>query len=266
MSKTEKPAASADASASADATAKPKSKKKIFIIAGILLLVISGGAGWYFTKGSAHVDEVKVAPPPPPPKFIALEPFTVNLQRETTDQFLQIGISIKIIEPELHEKGSPTLEDRVKLNMPEIRGRLLVLLSGKYASDITSVQGKKDLAQEIIAEAEQVLGLPPSAAKPAKVGANNLEINHVASEIKAQPGVDASTVARVQSAVEPASPEDAVAPEEDVAAEEVAADEGDGQNSAGTADAKLAHAAAKKNLAEPKRGITDVLFTSFIVQ
>ncbi len=253
MSKTAKPtAAPTDANADTGAAAaKPKSKKKIFIIAGILLLVISGGAGWYFTKGSAHVDEAKIAPPPPPPKFIALEPFTVNLQRETTDQFLQIGISIKIIEPELHEKGSPTLEDRVKLNMPEIRGRLLVLLSGKYASDITSVQGKKELAQEIIAETEQVLGLPPSVVNHAKVGANNLhDVAKVGDETKAQSGVEAA------------------ATEEDVAASEegAAPGEGDGQDVADGAEAKPVHVAVKKTLAEPKRGITDVLFTSFIVQ
>jgi len=264
MSKTAKPnAAPADANAETDpAAAKPKSKKKIFIIAGVLSVIILGGVGWYFAKGSTHADEAKIVPPPPAPKFIALEPFTVNLQRETTDQFLQIGISIKILEPELHEKGSPTLEDKVKLNMPEIRGRLLVLLSGKYASDITSVQGKKELAQEIIAEAEKVLGLPPSAANHAKLAAN-----HVIGETKAQSGVDANTVARAQSAVESASPEDAAAPEAVASEEEeVAPEEGDGQDSSDTADAKPAHAAVNTLVAEQKRGITDVLFTSFIVQ
>lgn len=147
MAKPEKKAADAT-----EGAAKPNNRKKllIIIIGSVLLLAMAGGAGWYFTKGSHRAEEAK-APPPAPPKFIALEPFTVNLQRDNSDQFLQIGITLKFTAPELEEK--------IKLHMPEIRSRLLFLLSSKHAAELAPAEGKKKLAQEIVAEASAVLGL-----------------------------------------------------------------------------------------------------------
>jgi flagellar FliL protein len=160
MAKPEKPAAAEGAAT--DAAAKPKNKKKlVFIIIGVLLLAGGGGAFWYFTKGSHHAEEAKVLPPLPP-KFVALEPFTVNLQHEGGEQFLQIGLTLKFTQPELEEK--------IKLHMPEIRSRLLLLLSSKHAAELNPSEGKKRLAQEIIAETSTVLGLPvPPVSKPASV-------------------------------------------------------------------------------------------------
>ena len=115
---------------------KPKSKKLLFIIIGsVLVLGIAGGAGWYFTKDENHKakSDKKPTKSSEHAKFIALEPFTVNLQRETADQFLQIGITLKIVQPELEEK--------IKQYLPEIRSRLLVLLSGKYPSELTASKG-----------------------------------------------------------------------------------------------------------------------------
>lgn len=158
MSKQEKPAEGA----AEEGAAKPNSKKKLLlIVGGVLVLALGGGAGWYFTKGS-HPAEAK-APPPLPPKFIALEPFTVNLQNDGSDQYLQIGISLKFTAPEL--------EEELKLHMPEIRSRLLFLLSSKHAAELGPMDGKKKLVKEIIAETNSVLGirtLPAKAHAPAE--------------------------------------------------------------------------------------------------
>lgn len=142
------PAASEDA-------AKPKSKKlMVIIIAALGLLIASGAAAWYFTKSSSHTEAAKPHPALAP-KFIALEPFTVNLQGEEAEKslqvFLQIGITLKIVDPEL--------EERIKTSLPEIRSRLLFLLSSKHASELSTVEGKLQLAKEIKAEVEVVLGL-----------------------------------------------------------------------------------------------------------
>lgn len=146
---------------SAEGKTRPKSKKLLIIIIGsVLLLGIAGGAGWYFTKGDNHNDKSakKAAKLSEKPIFVPLEPFTVNLQRENADQFLQIGISLKIFQAEL--------EEQIKQNLPEIRSRLLVLLSGKHPSELTTSQGKQRLVNEIIAETEFVLGLRTSPALP----------------------------------------------------------------------------------------------------
>ncbi len=205
MAKTEKspPAAGQhkDAGQAADANegaAKPKGKKLLLIAVGVLALAIAGGAGWYFTKGSGgHADATAKkasAPKLEQPKFIPLEAFTVNLQREEGDQFLQVGITLKI--------DDPTLEEKIKLAMPEIRSRLLLLLSGKRASELTPVSGKKKLAQEVIQEVNGALGLRKPPAQPVKTVAHRAEdVGH--AEAASAPVEDA---AAEETPVEP--PED----------------------------------------------------------
>lgn len=145
----------------ADPTVPPKSSKKLVLaIAAVLVLSIAGGAGWYFTKGKddgAHVEEVKVVPPKPP-IFVPLEPFTVNLQRESSDQYLQMGITLKLFDAEIDAK--------IKANLPEIRSRILQLLTTKTATELLSAEGKTQLVKEIVTMSNAVIGvvnLPPPA-------------------------------------------------------------------------------------------------------
>lgn len=182
MAKNEKPAPAASqnkgqgqSAGEGEGAVKPKGKKPLFIAIGVLVLGVAGGAGWYFTKGSSsHADASKKAAPVKleQPKFIPLEPFTVNLQREEGDQFLQVGITLKITDF--------TLEEKIKSLMPEIRSRLLLLLSGKRASELAPVNGKKKLAQEIIAEINGALGLKSAPIKPAaaKSAASGVAVAH----------------------------------------------------------------------------------------
>jgi flagellar protein FliL len=159
-----KPAASA-AKEETPVAAPPKSKKMLIIGIVLLLAIIAGGAGWYFSKGHAAGDAHAEAPKAEPPheaKFVSLgENFTVNLQREEGDQYLQAGITLKVMQPELEEK--------IKAAMPEIRSKLLFLLSSKKPSELQTIEGKKKLISEIIAETDGVLGLPvpPAATAPA---------------------------------------------------------------------------------------------------
>lgn len=164
MSKpTAKPAAPA-AKEETPVAAPPRSKKMLIIGIVSLLVIVAGGAGWYFTKGHAPADahaETPKAEVPHDAKFVPLgENFTVNLQREEGDQYLQAGITLKILQPELEEK--------IKAMMPEIRSKLLFLLSSKKPSELQSIEGKKKLISEIIAETDSVLGLAtPAATAPA---------------------------------------------------------------------------------------------------
>ena len=158
MSKpTAKPAAAA-AKEETPVAAPPKSKKMLIIIVVLLLVIIAGGAGWYFTKGHApadgHTEAAKVETPHEA-KFISMgENFTVNLQREEGDQYLQAGITLKVLQPELEEK--------IKSMLPEIRSKMLFLLSSKKPSELQSGDGKRKLISEIIAETDSVLGIPPT--------------------------------------------------------------------------------------------------------
>jgi flagellar protein FliL len=165
-----KPAAPA-AKEEAPAAAPPKSKKMLIIGIVLFLVIAGGGAVWYFTKGSApadsHAAEAKHEPAHEA-KFVPLgENFTVNLQREEGDQYLQAGITLKILEPELEEK--------IKTAMPEIRSKLLFVLSSKRPSELQTQEGKKQLIAEIIVEVDSVLGLasaPVHAAAAASAPAS----------------------------------------------------------------------------------------------
>ncbi|MES2000543.1 MAG: flagellar basal body-associated protein FliL [Pseudomonadota bacterium] len=121
-----------------------KSKKPLFLILGVAALVLGGGGAgaWYFTQPkSAHAAK---AEPPKPPVFINMESFTVNLQSEDSDKFLQTAFTLQV-------KDDAQVE-LIKLHLPEVRSRLLMLLSSHKADELLSPEGKNRLAKEIIAQ------------------------------------------------------------------------------------------------------------------
>ena len=137
----------------AEAAPAAGSKKKLMIMAIAAVLVLGGGAGagWFFLHGAgdaeaAHADE---APKKKKKKdkehvkaeYVPVESFTVNLQPENGDQYLQVQFTLQVEGPE-----QVTL---IKDNMAKVRSRVLLLLSGKKASEINTVEGKQQLAAEI---------------------------------------------------------------------------------------------------------------------
>ena len=139
----------------------PKSKKKlIVIIAAVALLAGGGGAAWFFMQPKAgdHKKEVKHEEPAHAPVFLALDTFTVNLQPDPDEKFLQLEISLQVASPEQAEL--------LKTQMPAVRNRLLMLLTSKLASDISTSEGKQQLSDEIIAEVKKPFS---KEAKPQEV-------------------------------------------------------------------------------------------------
>lgn len=147
-----------------EAPAPKKSKKKLIIIIAAALLVLGGGGGAaaYFLMGGNHAEPGKHAAPAEakvdpkkPPVFINMEPFTVNLQSEGTDQFLQVSLTVQVPDQET--------TDVFKNYQPLVRSRLLLLLSSRKASEISSEAGKQKLAADIKAQLEKpfMAGLPP---------------------------------------------------------------------------------------------------------
>ncbi len=127
-------------------SAKPKSRKKLIVIAVAGLLVLGGGgaAAWHFLKPPAAEAHAAVKPPPAPPVFVELEPFTVNL---TGDRILQAGITLQVKEAKDGEQ--------LKLYMPQVKSRMLLLLSAKTIEELQSPNGKQALATEIAANLKQ---------------------------------------------------------------------------------------------------------------
>jgi len=130
----------------ADAAAPKSSKKKMMVIAlmAVLVLALGGGTAWYFTQGKSSAPEAKKAEKP---EFVVLDQFTVNLQPENGDQYLQIAMTLQV--------SSLEQVDLIKLNMARVRSRVLLLLSAKKASELATTEGKGLLAKEIIAVVNQ---------------------------------------------------------------------------------------------------------------
>jgi flagellar FliL protein len=130
---------------------------KLIIIAFVvlLLLIVIAGAAYYFLvlksparaiAATGHPQQVQVDTSQPPVYF-ALDPFTVNLQSDDGERYLHIGLTLQLADPKS--------VDVLKEHMPEIRSRILLLLSNKHPSDLATPEGKTALINEIKAQIQQ---------------------------------------------------------------------------------------------------------------
>lgn len=127
---------------------KSAGKKPVLIIASVILLLGAGGGGaWYLSQPQ---DGERAQAKQEPPVFVNLETFTVNLHSEHGDQHLQTNLTLKMKDA--------AAADLIKLHMPEVRDRLVLLLSSKAAAQIAGVDGKKKLASELLAEITRPFG------------------------------------------------------------------------------------------------------------
>ncbi len=162
---------------SSEAEQPPKKSKKLLLIivaAVVALVVIGGAAAFFLTKNKAQdVDEEGEDPPAKtekakksknehngaPPVFVKLEAFTVKLQVEQQEAYLQAVPELRVLDAHVG--------DNIKLYTPEIRHHLLLILSGKKASDISTPQGVQRLANEMRVAINAILE-PPQPRKKGK--------------------------------------------------------------------------------------------------
>ena len=147
--------------AAAEQKAPPKARKRNWVVLlGVLfgLCGAGGGAFWYASQDgtAAHAKPVAAKPP----LFLPLETFTVNLKLEENPQYLRVGITLKVADS--------AAVDALKLHMPEVRDRVLLLLSARNASELLTLAGKEKLANDIVAAINPLLTpAAPQAPQPA---------------------------------------------------------------------------------------------------
>ena len=131
--------------------AKPNKKGKLMVIL-VVILALGGGIGgtWFYMQ--SQIEELEGDEPKEPKKkpttFVELDIFTVNLLPEETNTYLQVGLTIKAHETEVI--------DAIDDQMPEIRNRILLILSSKEAAEISTIIGKQQLSSDITNEIKQV--------------------------------------------------------------------------------------------------------------
>lgn len=123
---TSSPAATAAASVATDPPASRRTSKLLIGLVAVLGLAVAGAAAYVFVlpRFTEHAAaETAKAPVPEKPIFLMLEPLTVNLQSEGRSRFLQIGLALKLRDEQA--------KAQIVEFMPELRSRLLVLLSNR---------------------------------------------------------------------------------------------------------------------------------------
>lgn len=227
----------------------PKKKGKLPLILGlVVLLAAAGGGAWFFMSKDKGADAPAQQAKPKPPVFVPLDTFTVKLAADQNDQYLQVAATLKVLD---QPSG-----DAVKLYMPEIRHRTLILLSSKTVSAISSGEGQERLAEEIRQTANNIL--LASAGRPVKPVVLDVAMPAGAAPPaeEAKPG-DASA--------ESPKPAEGEKPQEgDKPAEGEKPQDGSAQAVPAAANsAKPATALAKAAADDP---VQSVFFTSFIIQ
>lgn len=166
--------------AAESAPPKKKGKLLLFIIIGVVVLVlIAGGATFMLMKKAPAEDEEEGDVPSKvdkskkkkkdnknaaPPAFYKFDkPFTVKLQAENTEAYLQVDMQVKLLDLALVE--------RVKSYDPEIKHKVTLLLLSKKSTDLNNPQGVQTLSNEIRDTINDIL--EPDSRKGKAVGATD---------------------------------------------------------------------------------------------
>ncbi len=149
----------------AEATPQPKRKRTaLYVLLAFLLLVIVAGLAAFvliqnkrlsqfeayaFTSGGVEPQaSAKAEPDPYSPGaasrhvFVPFEMFTSNLSGTDSDRFVQVGVSLEV-KDEQHKSG-------VAAVMPVLRSEILLLLSSKRVTDLSTLDGKQQLSRDIL--------------------------------------------------------------------------------------------------------------------
>ncbi len=155
--------------ADAGASSPPvKSKKKLFIVIGLVLALVVGGGVAFLNLNKKHTDEgesdaaaahsapvkkkavAHVTGPKTPPVYLPLDNMVVNLADEGGEKVAQVGI--------VFELSDANVVDAVKAYLPTIRSGVLILLSQRTSEDLRSAEGKQKLIDAILREASVPFG------------------------------------------------------------------------------------------------------------
>jgi flagellar protein FliL len=206
-----------------------KSKSMLFVGIAILALLLGAGGAWFMLKGKPSAQDDEHARQKARAKaelehvFLPLDAFVVNLQPAGSEQYLQTEITLRLADLNVSELA--------KKRMPEIRNRVLMLLSTKTAQVLTTPNGKAALAEAIRREISAVID-PTAARAEQKQRARTIDPED------REPGSEESSAAADPSAVAEGEKDHEPAAEE----------------------------APKENHEPAPPSVLAVLFTSFIIQ
>lgn len=141
--------------------AKAENRSRRIIISLLLLTLVAGSAAGYafwriMTTSADSTFSTSKQKPIVEPIFFILDTFTINLVSTDNDpdRVLYVGFTLRLPNEETRR--------RMKTYLPEVRSRLLLLLSRQNATALANEQGK----QQLISEIKQVLSPPFAQGQP----------------------------------------------------------------------------------------------------
>jgi flagellar FliL protein len=160
--------------------AKPKGKLMLFIVIGVLVLVLAGGGAAYFltkkkpvedtadgedptTEAKAHKKDKKADHGSAPSFYKFDKPFTVKLQTEQQEAYLQAEVQLRVLDA--------AAQEMLKQYDPELKHRVMLVLLTKKASDLGTAQGVQRLSNEIRETVNNTLEPPTPKKQKEKVEA-----------------------------------------------------------------------------------------------
>jgi len=136
---------------------KPKSKKMLFIIIGVVVLLVAAVGGYMYMQSSAEARKIQEAEAKrpenilkkqlmerkenAPPIYIPLEEMIVNLPGRGGEHYLQAKIVLRT--------NDSATEGKIKNFMPVIRDKIITVLSSRQMQELATVEGKVMMAREI---------------------------------------------------------------------------------------------------------------------
>jgi flagellar FliL protein len=131
-------------------TSRKPTLKFILLLAGLTALAAAAAAGatWYLSS-QRHADAGPVAVLPAAPIFVAVEPVTVNLQPNGRARFLHAGVTLKLPDAKA--------QALVTEYLPEVRSRVLTVMSNRSSDALITPEDKAKLAAEIMESLNQPL-------------------------------------------------------------------------------------------------------------
>ena len=128
----------------ANEEAPKKSKLPLIIIGAVVVLALAAGGAWFFLKGDDSDTEkekakAKASAIEAIPVYMPIDTLTVNLK--DSRQYLQLTITLQL------KNGEDSA--LIKLYMPQVRSRALIILASKKPEDVISSEGKLALLEEL---------------------------------------------------------------------------------------------------------------------
>jgi len=132
-----------------DKTQPEKSRKSTILWLLALTLIVNGGAFYYWSHKAPSVAGASQPAPASVPAVMHLETFTLNVDDPEQRTYLRVGIDLGLDHDPKNDGKGPVPPTAV------VRDTILNVLMATKPQDVTTVEGKRKLKEQILVALQQ---------------------------------------------------------------------------------------------------------------